>query len=127
MSLSPSMDLYYHLMPPPNNSTPATLRARLRCRLCRGWIALGFANTPGFMPGSKAVAALSQSVVAYDLTGRAPFMVNPLPASDQAHLSSTSVVRDATGVTMEFTVPAGQIGVPDDLGVLDEDSRICTR
>ena len=124
VSLSPSMDLYYHLTPPPNNSTPATLRARLRCRLCRGWIALGFANTPGFMPGSKAVAALSQSVVAYDLTGRAPFMVNPLPASDQAHLSSTSVVRDATGVTMEFTVPAGQIGVPDDLGVLDEDTNM---
>ena len=112
LPLSPSIDLLYHL----SESSPRMLRARLHCRLCTGWIALGFASSPGAMSGASAIVATESDVVAYDLIDRLAEAVRPSRARAQQQLSGTSVQRDERGVTMEFTAMVGEAGVPPSLG-----------
>ena len=120
VALSPSIDLFYQL----SSAPPRTLRARIRCRGCTGWLAIGFpqaGSPPGLMPGSRALVAIGEGVVAYELGGRAVEAVQPSPASMQAQLSETSVKRDENGVTMDFVATMGS-WLPASIGAIDEDS-----
>ena len=117
VQLGPSMELHYHL----SVTVPTTLRARLNCRSCDadGWIALGFPQQAGVMPGTKAIVAMGSGVVAYALNERAASAVQPLSAPVQAELLDASVERGEGGVTMEFVAQVGEGGVPASLGARD--------
>ena len=120
VQIGPEMELFYHL----STTSPALLKARLRCQTCTDWVALGFPETAGLMSGGHALVATSSEVVAYKLDARSADSVQPLEASAQALLTETSVVRDENGVTMEFTVMAGAAGVPAALGLTDVQGKL---
>ena len=104
----------YHL-------TPTFLRARLHCGACTGgWLALGFAASPGTMPGSTAVVGWSGGgggVGTYFLGERDPLEVLLLPTQG---LTDTSVEVSDDGMSVAFTAPLDpSLGIPADLSGVD--------
>ena len=70
LALGERMALHYLL-------TGATLKARLECASCSGWVALGFPRSPGAMVGATAIlGAPGGDVGAYDLGGKSASSVS---------------------------------------------------
>jgi hypothetical protein len=90
------------------------LKARVECKSCAGWVAIGFATTPGRMVGSDAIIGSNAGVKAYRLRGKSVGAVQELPQGEQM-LRKTSVDISSSGVVFKFTVTLGESGVPADI------------
>ena len=90
------------------------LKARVACKTCSGWLAIGFTTTPGRMVGSSAIIGVDGTVRAYRLRGKAVSMVEALPEPEQT-LRDTKLELSPAGVVFTFTATLGEAGLPADL------------
>jgi hypothetical protein len=113
LQLGPRMVLHYLL-------TSATLKVRLECKTCAGWVALGFPTSPAAMVGASAIIGVpGGQVSAYRLGGKSVSSVAMLDATQQAALRDKSVSTADGGVSLEFSSSLGKGIMPASLSDVD--------